>query len=412
MGEHILLINYDFPPNQGIGGRRWGKLAKGLANQGYIVHVIKAETIEGNKNSPWSADVEHHNIRVTTIARTYPAVISHTGSSIWDKVHYRLAVWRLKRSVKGTIYDLSAEWGKPLIAACEQLCRDFPIQRIIATGAPWHMLYEVAEWNQKNNQLQYIVDFRDPWLHAKNYGMADLNAQRKAFEVHKQERVLALADVILSPDPAILEELGQFAKSRQTPTGRMIALRHFYDEDDFKLIPADTPAPSNKSTFTIVYGGDLYQDMQPELREVVSFFEKHCTSQPSVELQIYTDARVPEFIRGIHGIRIFPSAGKSFYTIASAADALMILLPKHKNHEFTTKFYDYMPLRKPYIIASQGGIVADFVVNNQMGYLWNKGLHFPWYENLQSNTFNYRPTYDISAFSLTAATKQLTTLFT
>ena len=163
--------------------------------------------------------------------------------------------------------------------------------------------------------------------------------------------------------------------------------------------------------FTIVYGGDVYQDMQPELREIVAFFEANQATSPSVELQIYTDARVPDFIRGIQGIRIFPSAGKSFYTIAQAADALLILLPKHKNHEFTTKFYDYMPLRKPYIVASQGGIVADFVVRNHMGYLWKSGNLYPWLENLKSGTFNSQPTYDIRTFSLTASAKQLTTLF-
>jgi hypothetical protein len=411
MKEHVLLVNFDFPPNQGIGGRRWGKLAKGLARLGYVVHVIKADSITGNKTSPWTPDVEHPNIRVTSIPRTYPSVISHTGKSLWDKLHYRFALWRLKRKVKGTIYDLSAEWGKPLIRACEKICHDFPIKRIIATGAPWHMLYELGEWNKAHVNLQYIVDFRDPWLHAKNYGMADLDAERKAFEAYKQERVLTLADVILSPDPAILEELQAFAKVRNKPTGRFAAIRHFYDEDDFLGLHSLENAKSDKQAFTIVYGGDLYQDLQPELRDILSFFTEKGANNPHIELQIYTDARVPDFIHGIPGIRIFPAAGKSFYAIANAADALLILLPKHKRHEFTTKFYDYMPLRKPYIVAAQGGPVADFVVNNQMGYIWKSDNRYPWHENLLSETFNFHPAYDISAFSLTAAANQLTTLF-
>jgi hypothetical protein len=43
--KHIILVNYDFPPNKGIGGRRWGKLAKEFAEQNCIVHVIKAEAL-------------------------------------------------------------------------------------------------------------------------------------------------------------------------------------------------------------------------------------------------------------------------------------------------------------------------------------------------------------------------------
>lgn len=411
MSEHILLVNFDFPPNQGIGGRRWGKLAKGLAQQGFFVHVIKASAIRNNKPSPWTADVEHSNIHVTTIPRTFPSVISHTGNTIWQKLHYRLAIWRLKNRVKGTIYDLSAEWGKPLITACEKICSDFAIKRIIATGAPWHMLYELGEWNKIRADLPFIVDFRDPWLHAKNYGMANLDAKRKAFEAYKQERVLSLADVVISPDPAIIEELESFAKTRGIKTGQFMTLKHFYDEEDFCNLPSPRTAISEEAIFTIVYGGDLYQDMQPELCDVVSFFENNPVSKPKIELHIYTDARVPDFVKNIEGIKIFPSAGKSFYTAANAADALLILLPLHKNHEFTTKFYDYMPLRKPYLIASQGGVVADYIVRNQMGYLWKTGNQYPWYENLLANTFNFQPTYDIRAHSLSSAVKQLTSLF-
>jgi hypothetical protein len=412
MSEHILLINYDFPPNQGIGGRRWGKLAKGLAKLGYTVHVIKAEAIPGNKTSPWISDVEHPNIRVTTIPRTYPTVISHTGNSLWDKLSYRFAIWRLKRRVKGTIYDLSAEWGKHLTAACEKLCKEFPIRRIVATGAPWHMLYEVGQWNRSHFNLPYIVDFRDPWLNAKNYGMTQLNRDRKAFEAYKQKCVLESATVILSPYPEILDELNSFAEKNDIKPGQFVTLRHFYDEDDFIQILKAPKSISQNKNFTIVYGGDFYQDMEQELIDLVSFFRVNRHSIPAVVLQIYTDARIPEIILNIEGIQVFKSAGKSFYQIANSADALLIILPKHKSHEFTTKFYDYMPLHKPYIVAAQGGPVADFVVANQMGYIWKSGDHYPWYEDLCSDSFNFQPNYDISAFSLTAASKQLTSLFT
>lgn len=411
MSEHILLINYDFPPNQGIGGRRWGKLAKGLAKLGYTVHVIKAEAIPGNKTSPWISDVEHPNIRVTTIPRTYPTVISHTGNSLWDKLNYRFAIWRLKRSVKGTIYDLSAEWGKHLTAACEKLCKEFPIRRIIATGAPWHMLYEVGQWNRSHFNLPYIVDFRDPWLNAKNYGMTQLNEDRRAFESHKQKCVLESATVILSPYPEILEDLKTFAQSNNIQPGQFVTLRHFYDEDDFIQILKTPKSVSQNKNFTIVYGGDFYQDMEQELMDVVSFFRDNRQAIPAIELQIYTDARIPEIIRSVEGIQVFQSAGKSFYNIAYSADALLIFLPKHKSHEFTTKFFDYMPLRKPYLVASQGGIVADFVVKNEMGYIWKLDNHYPWYDKLQANNFNFEPSGDISAFSLTATTQKLTTLF-
>jgi glycosyltransferase involved in cell wall biosynthesis len=409
MSEHILLINFDFPPNQGIGGRRWGKLAKGLANEGYKVHVIKADPIPGNKTSIWTDDVKHPNITVTSIRRTYPLILSHPGSSIIDKLRYKLELFRLKRQVKGTIYDLSATWDQFLIPACERICSEFPISRIIATGAPWHLLFSIGEWNAANRNLQYIVDFRDPWLYAKNYGMASLDAKRKAFETHKQGRVLELADVILSPANGIIQELIQFASEQSIQTGSMFTLHHFFDEDDFKNL--NLSRHSSSKEFRIVYGGDLYLDLEPELRKVVAFFLESNHGEFKVHLDIYTDASVPAFMRDVPSISIHPTAGKSFYTIASQADAFLILLPEHKKNEFTTKFYDNLPFQKPYLVATHGGEVAQFVEQHEMGYVWKSQDVYPWYEHIKNNTFNFSPHNDIAAYSLTAATKQLITLF-
>lgn len=409
MSEHILLINYDFPPNQGIGGRRWGKLAKGLAKRGYVVHVIKADPIADNRPSTWSQDVVHPYIRVTSIPRTYPDAISHPGNSVWSKLRYRFAMMRLKRAVKGTLYDLSAEWDRFLIPACERICSEFPIKRIVATGAPWHMLYSIGKWNDAQRKLQYIVDFRDPWLHAKNYGMAQLEPARKAFEARKQAEVLCKANVILSPDPVILNVLADFAVKQSITTGRMVPLRHFYDEDDFSSVQLHTP--DSRSPFSIVYGGDLYLDLEPELRKVAAFFQSTQQGNIQVKLDIYTDARVPDFLKKIPGINIHASAGKSFYEIASQAHALLILLPEHKKHEFTTKFYDFLPLHKPYLVATNGGAVAEFVEQQEMGYVWELQGRYPWYEQLQQKSFNFSPHTDIQRYSLSAATDQLITLF-
>lgn len=410
MKEHILLVNYDFPPNPGIGGRRWGKLAKGLANEGYVVHVIKADAVKGNNASIWSEDVRHENIHVLSLPRAYPAVISHTGSSLLDKLRYRFEIFRLKRKVKGTIYDLSAEWESYLTQACEELCTSFPIRRIIATGAPWHMLYTLAKWNTKNRRLQYIVDFRDPWLHARNYGMAQLDEKRKSYEAYKQAYVLESAHVILSPDPVILEALKEFAEDRNLQTGKMFALRHFFDPDDFKNIIVEPKSLSVDRKFTIVYGGDLYQDMLPELESIAEFFRRD-DNHLHVELEIYTDARVPSVVQSVKGITIHHSAGKNFYSIAARADALLILLPTHKKHEFTTKFYDYMPLKKPYIVASQGGPVAEFVVEQGLGYVWVDKGSYPWFDAFQNESFTFNRNYNADAFSLKATTQQLIALF-
>lgn len=411
MQEHILLINHDFPPNQGIGGRRWGKLAKGLAVEGYVVHVIKAEPIKGNTPCAWTADVDHPNIKVVEIPRTFPQVLSHTGSSVFEKLLYRLSIMWLKIVVRGTIYDLSAQWGKQLVIECNRICKHFPISRIIATGAPWHMLYEIACWNDHNLNLPLIVDFRDPWHNARIHGMKNLSPSRREYESYKQARVLASASCIVSPDPVILQEMNEFASARKVQIKKQLLLRHFFDEDDFIHLKEEIKPVEERNFFQIVYGGDIYQDMEAELQQIDTFFKNHSNSNPRVELHIYTDARKPQVLTGVDGVQFFPSAGKSFYEIATRADALLIILPKHLNHVFSTKFYDYLPLKKPFIVATQGGAVADYVRENKLGYAWMLEDKFPWYDELYREGCISRDDFDISPFSLKATIHQLTSVF-
>ncbi len=71
---HILLACYTFPPALGIGGRRWAKYAKGLAQAGHHVHVLCAEAVPGRAGSSWTEDVKHDRIHLYPLPRRYPKV--------------------------------------------------------------------------------------------------------------------------------------------------------------------------------------------------------------------------------------------------------------------------------------------------------------------------------------------------
>ena len=49
------------------------------------------------------------------------------------------------------------------------------------------------------------------------------------------------------------------------------------------------------------------------------------------------------------------------------ADALLIVLPENKRNERTTKFFEYLPLRKPMLIIAPPGEVTNFVVEHSLG---------------------------------------------
>ena len=179
--KHIILVNYDFPPNKGIGGRRWGKLAKEFAEQNCIVHVIKADALSDTDKSVWSEEVNSRNIFVHVLPRVYPQILLTQPSNFFEKFQYRKALNAVKKNYKGTPYDISLGWETHLVPKLNELAKKHPIEWVFATGAPWDMLRVVAEWKKEHPSIKYWADFRDPWLNARNYGMPFLSPEKKKF---------------------------------------------------------------------------------------------------------------------------------------------------------------------------------------------------------------------------------------
>jgi hypothetical protein len=59
--------------------------------------------------------------------------------------------------------------------------------------------------------------------------------------------------------------------------------------------------------------------------------------------------------------------GKEIFRVMASADALLIILPENKKNERTTKFFEYLPLRKPLLIVAPKGEVTLFVESNKLG---------------------------------------------
>jgi hypothetical protein len=76
---------------------------------------------------------------------------------------------------------------------------------------------------------------------------------------------------------------------------------------------------------------------------------------------------MPSFITGMNNVRIHAPIGKNVFQVMSDADALLIVLPENKRNERTTKFFEYLPLRKPMLIIAPPGEVTSFVEEHSLG---------------------------------------------
>lgn len=369
--KHIILVNYDFPPNKGIGGRRWGKLAKEFAEQNCIVHVIKAEALSDTDKSVWSEEVNSRNIFVHALPRVYPQILLTQPSNFFEKLQYRKALNAVKKNYKGTPYDISLGWKTHLVSKLNELAKKHPIEWVFATGAPWDMLRVVAEWKKEHPAIKYWADFRDPWLNARNYGMPFLSPEKKKEEEKKAESVIQCADVLSAPAMQILEHFSSLNLIDST-NNKFFHLKHFHSEP--KLTEQSFGFSSTE--IIIEYGGEIYLDTEPFLEEMSKDLTKLRESNPALyeRLQLNFHSTSFEKIQAVFKhhpcVRISDSIGKKIEDRIAQAHWCMILLADHNKDFFTTKYFEYQTLGTPYLYLGASGEVLKSIEEENRGTSW------------------------------------------
>ena len=84
--EHILIVCHTFPPEKGIGGRRWAKFAKYLSKDSYQVHVITKKKPKYTDYDPKTFGLETTHIH--EVNTFYPKILSKRPQNLWEKVKY------------------------------------------------------------------------------------------------------------------------------------------------------------------------------------------------------------------------------------------------------------------------------------------------------------------------------------
>ena len=369
--KHIILVNYDFPPNKGIGGRRWGKLAKEFAEQHCIVHVIKAEALSDTDKSVWSEEVNSRDIFVHALPRVYPQILLTQPSNFFEKLQYRKALNAVKKKYKGTPYDISLGWETHLVPKLNELAKKHPIEWVFATGAPWDMLSVVAEWKKEHPAIKYWADFRDPWLNARNYGMPFLSPEKKKEEEKKAESVIQCADVLSAPAMQILEHFSSLNLIPSKNT-KIFHLKHFHSE------PRLTEQSFGFSSTEIIieYGGEIYLDTEPYLEQLAKDLTKLREFDPALYERLNINFHSSSFnkIKAIFKhhpcVRISDSIGKKIEDRIAQAHWCMILLADHNKDFFTTKYFEYQTLGTPYLYLGASGEVLKSIEEENRGTSW------------------------------------------
>ncbi len=410
--KKILLVAFHFPPNPGIGSRRWAKFAKHLAQQGHEVFVLAAEVLPEHKNDTrWLADVQHERIHTFRLPTNYPAILRGQVKSFSDKLCYRFALAKVNRNQEGTPYDYSGCWQNALQEKARALIRSENIKHVIVTVAPFRSAFFMAQLKAEFPELKLLVDYRDPWTTGLAYGIPQLSPERKKYELEVEQYVHEKADLITSPHPDVLAEL-----KKQFNGKNYVHLPHAFET------PAAiaTPTQRDDGKIKLVFGGTIdLLHIEPVIQHLIIAFKKLENEQPTlfqkIDFVFYTPRGKVFQLLSDSGLSCFrfaePVSPEAFQHVCAQADFLTLLLPDHLRVLMITKTGEYLPFRKPVLAFMEDGFLKTFFESNRIGFSLNRStganrlLEILTAYEAQQLDFNH--TFDLTAFHYEAVTQVL-----
>ncbi len=390
----VVVISFTFPPQIGIGGRRWAKFVKYFSRKGLDVQVFS--TPVSREGSPWVKDISG-NLQVSRFETKYPDVIRFGPSTIWGKFKYRFELLVLKLNTRGNYFDHSIFWDKQILPKLEQELLDIDV--LIATSSPFSYLHSLLSLKLKYPNLKLVVDFRDPWTNNKTaYGFDQLAPRRLAFEKKMEKEVIEGFDLIVS----VAQPMTDYFKliSRGNVQEKFVTLLNGYDPDDRAELNAKSVGSEKVK---ICFVGTLYGKTYDSVNTLVTVLKKY---QNVTEVTFCGDMNrdSQKELSTAENVKLLGRvSGEKAKQIIASSDIGLLILTNDLTYSFSTKFCEYVQMRKPIWIISEDGSTPAFILDNNIGYhsLPNARSISDTIQNFLSNEINgLYDQFDDSKFNL------------
>lgn len=368
MKQKVVIVAYTFPPDDGIGARRWTKFAKYLHLAGCEVNVISFQKKESSKKSPWSDDVAAFKDRTYRIPYKQPYYIRKSvAKTPLEKASYHLSRTLKENTWKGYLYDavIGSEKliEKKLKKHYENGCRHF-----IVTGAPFYLCYYVSKFKLKNPDITVLSDFRDPWTWGAGYGYSAMSEKRMIEERKIERRTVENSSYVSCPTEVMRDKLWKLYPEYKQ---KIKLLPHCLDKDDVQFESDNTQR--NDDIIKIVFGGTIYTGVEGNLKEFLQFIRE--SNQSGNEKKIYCEFYVANQITDSE-ILAFQNEyvtfektinSKEFLRKVYESDYYLTLYSNSLKDVVSTKFMELMYLTNNVLYIGEEGEISRFIETNEMG---------------------------------------------
>lgn len=374
--EKILIVCYTFPPDAGIGGKRWSKFSKQFAGLNYDVHVI---TRKKNKNIQFDfAAIGLEKITIHEIADNYPIALTQPTRTFWQKTKYKLSQYYALFKHKGAIYDRSIFMEKELQKKMTELITQLNIEYVFVTSAPFYLAVWASRLKSRLN-FCLTIDLRDPWTWGQSYGYENISLNRKNYDQSAEKEVMLGADIITSPSAEIVRHLKQ---TYQISAHKFYHLPHGVDIEDLKDLQRYTTPHLNKDQWKCVYAGTLYDNYDVFLKKIMHALQNLRNSDPSAfEKFVFDIYATNDFSKHELMVEEFNLSDKIkfhqpihetelFRKLVNYNCSIVFFPEKYKDF-ISTKFYELIYLQLPILYVGNPGVLSQFIQENNVGKFLN-----------------------------------------
>jgi glycosyltransferase involved in cell wall biosynthesis len=392
---HFTIVSYTFPPSNEIGGRRWAKFSKQLKMLGHEVTII----CSGNDKHNNFYNEHYSGIEVRVLPKKYPNWLSGLTNSFFEKILYFLYTQLLSKFTSQNFFDRAYKWQKSLLNELDSVHQNKPINVLICSGGPFSILFYGALFKQRNKEIIYVADLRDPWTWGSLYGIPNLDSNKMKFQQLSERITVENCDVFACPTQNMID----FLKYKYNSfSSKFYLLPHAYDPDKFSFSKVDVKREG------FIYGGTLYSGIENYLKTLAGIVSKNPNS--GFKWKIYTSSFYPllDELFDKSDLNKFSLVTEDilFDEIRKSA-AYLAFYPETDKDLISTKFFEIMYTGTPILYIGEEGDVAKFIRDARAGvHILPKNMETELPPYLSGNVPFEKDFFDVKKYSFPRVTQK------
>ncbi|WP_296636375.1 glycosyltransferase family 4 protein [Polaribacter sp.] len=364
----VVIITYYWPPAGGSGVQRWLKFVKYLQDFGIepIVYTVD------DANYP-KCDV--------SLESQVPNNITILKQPIWEPTN--ILFWKKKQQqkkgvsnntnskllsfIRGNFFipDPKVFWVTSSVNFLKNYLNTHKINAVISTGPP-HSMHLIAQQLQKQTNIKWLADFRDPWstlYYNKQFKQLDFTRKKN---LKLEESVLNNADCVLTVSNSLKKEFSKNAN-------RVEVITNGFDDEVFQDFNVKLDAK-----FSISYIGLLPKQSNPKI--LFDVLKDVCLENESfqrdLELNFIGDIS-DEVLKEIEINQLTNNSNFVGYVSHQKAiefqkksQVLLLLIPNVENAEgiLTGKLFEYLTTKRPILaIGPKESDLSEILQNTEAG---------------------------------------------